>query len=136
MAGNSLLFVLPFVIFFGLLSLVLFLDNQTSGYWRHLLIDPLENEVPPWCEADRGPDRFLREPANALTDFAYFAVGLYALYLVGQWKIGETKHPDNFLGTHPGFVGVWGICNILHACGSFWNHACRCHSGHHYDGMK
>ena len=28
---------------------------------------------------------------------------------------------------------VGGYANIIHACGTFWNHSCRCHIGHQLD---
>lgn len=116
-------FVIPFV-------LVLLLNAFTIGFWHGVMESPAEVEYPPWCEADR-PESFLREPANAMSDFAYLVVGLRALHLANTWINNEG--PKNFLGSHPFCVVVWGALNIMHACGSFMCHACRCHSGHHFD---
>lgn len=55
-------------------ALVAALHSYTIDVWADYEPDP-----GPWCEADRGPAAFLREPSNAMSDFAYLWLAFWLL---------------------------------------------------------
>eukprot|EP00656_Telonema_subtile_P015887 TRINITY_DN18360_c0_g1_i1.p1 TRINITY_DN18360_c0_g1~~TRINITY_DN18360_c0_g1_i1.p1 ORF type:complete len:256 (+),score=48.00 TRINITY_DN18360_c0_g1_i1:146-913(+) len=86
----------------------------------------LESDPGPWCELDRGPRAFLREPSNAFSDLAYLWLALW-LTSVTVESSGASLACSPVVGA----VGV--VTNLVHFGGSFFNHACRCHAGHVMD---
>ena len=51
---------------------------------------------------------------------------------------GKTPPPPpppmrNLFGAHPSLSILYGLANLHHFCGTFTNHACRCHTGHVWD---
>jgi hypothetical protein len=85
------------------------------------------------CERERTLD-FIREPANAWSDFSYVAVGIYIL-LQGVYDLyyGEVSSKKSLIIQYPSISIVYGIYNIIHGFGSFWFHACRCAEGGQWD---
>lgn len=109
--------------FAATLCTVGYLQMTTVDYWALFPPDP-----GPWCERDH-PHSFLREPSNALSDFGYLAVGLAILVQVAQSR----GRPYGRFSAFPEVGILAGVSNILHACGTFTNHACRCYMGHVWD---
>jgi len=113
---------------------ILMLQAFSHDIWKDVDYDP-----GPWCEQER-TSSFLREPINSFTDVSFLAVGLVQIY----YGIQDTyrRHSplqvtidDNLILTFPFLSFVSGLANIVHAIGTFTNHACRCHSGHRWDVM-
>jgi hypothetical protein len=91
----------------------------------------------PWCELER-TDSFIREPANAWSDFTFLAVGLFMIYCGihnMSWPVMNAKGEklNNPIVSFPAISIIWGVANVIHACGTFWYHSCRCREGKHYD---
>jgi len=106
----------------------------------------------PWCEQERTAD-FLREPSNALSDFAFFAVGLYMIHYsfldydhsLVRTELGfqttkaagrggsHSTASSNLLVEYPLISFLWGVVNVFHFVGTFSNHASRTHVGHVLD---
>ena len=106
--------------------------NPSDAYW------PVswwgDSDPGHWCEQDRGPQAFLREPVNAATDLAFLAVALAMLRcgLVDDEVVyGEPLRLS--LRAAPELSWGAAIANVLHFVGTFSNHACRCHVGHVLD---
>jgi len=45
----------------------------------------------------------------------------------------KNKEQKNLVSEYPLISIIWGILNVIHAVGTFSNHACRCHVGHKWD---
>jgi len=104
----------------------------------------------PWCEQERTAD-FLREPSNALSDFAFLAVGLYMIhhsfvdyghslvrtelgFQAATRRGGAAPPPATGLMREFPFISfLWGVVNIVHFVGTFSNHASRTHLAHVLD---
>merc|ERR1711865_774919 len=114
------------LLYFVVLAAVGLLQLFGTDIWAGSIPDP-----GPWCEADR-PSAFLREPSNALSDFAYLWLGFW--FLSNAWSDAhQTAAGLGVLAVQP-TVGVIGaLANCGHFLGSFVNHACRCHTGHVLD---
>eukprot|EP00040_Diaphanoeca_grandis_P003985 m.26620 g.26620 ORF g.26620 m.26620 type:complete len:284 (-) comp15476_c0_seq1:94-945(-) len=113
------------------LVVTLFIDTITTDFWADV-----DDDAGPWCEKDHA-SHFLREPANAMTDFCYLWVGLSVLIPSVRRLSARAKEKGinnrGFIKDHPEFSVVFGLCNVTHSFGSFANHACRCHTGHRLD---
>jgi len=91
----------------------------------------------PWCELER-THNFMREPVNAWSDFSFLAVGFFMIYCGVHnmfWPVQNSKGEKtvNPIVSFPIVSIVWGVANVIHACGTFWYHSCRCREGKHYD---
>eukprot|EP01104_Vermistella_antarctica_P001069 TRINITY_DN11132_c0_g1_i1.p1 TRINITY_DN11132_c0_g1~~TRINITY_DN11132_c0_g1_i1.p1 ORF type:complete len:384 (+),score=31.54 TRINITY_DN11132_c0_g1_i1:113-1153(+) len=91
-------------------------------------------EPGPWCERERTA-AFVREPANAWSDFSFLAVGFYQIYCAAyDWLVKSPNNPArNPMVAYPLISLVSGVANCLHAVGTFTFHSCRCHEGHRMD---
>jgi len=119
-----MLTILLWLVYFVVLSSVWIVQLFASDAWVGVEPDP-----GPWCEADR-PTAFLREPSNALSDFAYLWLGFW---FIANALSDSKKTGARVLAAQP-MVGVIGaVANCGHFLGSFVNHACRCHFGHVLD---
>jgi len=96
------------------------------NFWEVFEYDP-----GPWCEYERTAS-FLREPANSLSDFTFFALGLYMLR-TGLVTLVDGAQTNNLLTDFPLLTLLNGAVNLIHAVGTFTNHACRCNPGHRWD---
>ena len=126
-------------IFLSLFFFVLYLEAHygDSDPWGGCAYDP-----GPFCERERHL-RFLREPLNSLSDFSFLALGFYLVYqyLVDSFALSTSlSHPShlspvptNLIRRFPSLTLMYGLANILHAVGTFTNHASRCHLGHRLD---
>ena len=146
LAALRLLFV---SIWLSLLLLVLYLESSygDSNPWATCDYDP-----GPFCEREH-TRRFLREPANSLSDFSFLALGL-ALILQSVLdslalaspatlsssrssssapSLSATAQPTNLILRYPTLTLLYGLANCVHAFGTFTNHASRCHFGHRLD---
>jgi len=86
-----------------------------------------------WCEQDR-VDNFVREPSNAWSDFSFLFVGLVMLYFgISDMFFQAPLSSKNMLMDHPILSFLSGTVNIIHAIGTFTNHACRCWPGYQMD---
>eukprot|EP00730_Choanoeca_flexa_P014685 TRINITY_DN6512_c0_g1_i3.p1 TRINITY_DN6512_c0_g1~~TRINITY_DN6512_c0_g1_i3.p1 ORF type:complete len:239 (+),score=28.24 TRINITY_DN6512_c0_g1_i3:9-725(+) len=110
-------------------TVVAVLQSHSTNIWKDAIADP-----GPWCEHDHA-DSFLREPANAGSDFAYLLVAAYFLYQFLEVASQPSLNlPTTTLArTKPELYFALAVIHALHATGSFLNHACRCHRGHVYD---
>ena len=65
--------------------------------------------------------------------------GLADMILASARGAAETKtlratpRGRNTLIRYPVISLVWGVANVVHAVGTWWNHACRCEAGHVLD---
>jgi hypothetical protein len=124
---------------FGLLYVVTFIGAVTASYmlegtnpWKTFTYQP-----GPWCELER-TNNFMREPVNAWSDFSFLAVGLFMIYsgihnMLWPVKNSKGEKAVNPIVAFPIVSIVWGVANVIHACGTFWYHSCRCREGKHYD---
>jgi len=87
-----------------------------------------------WCEEDR-ISNFVREPSNAWSDFSFLFVGLVMLYygISDMFFQSQICFSKNMLMDHPILSFISGTANIIHAVGTFTNHACRCWPGYQMD---
>ena len=134
------------VLWLTLLVAVLYLD----GTW----VDPwlgCSSDVGPFCERSR-PSRLLRERSNALSDFSFLALGLALTCTAIEDSIAAKHHthsgatssgstlslqpssaPSNVILRYPSLTLMYGLANVVHACGTWLNHSSRCHLGHRLD---
>lgn len=86
--------------------------------------------------------QFVREPSNSYSDFSFLAVGLFMMYC--GWRDLSTlrsmgrdevvsRYGSNWFRLHPLLSIANGAMNCIHAVGTAYNHACRCHTGHRVD---
>ena len=133
------------VVWLALLGVVLYLDGSLVDPWRGCASD-----VGPFCERER-PSSFLRERSNALSDFSFLALGFaLSATAVEDWlwqssaaaasvasasglSLRPHSQPANVIRRHPSLTLLYGLANILHAAGTWMNHASRCHLGHRLD---
>lgn len=85
----------------------------------------------PWCERDEGPEAMLRESSNALSDLCFLGVALFMARCA--WVDRGVTWPRGSLAATPGREAISAVVNLIHFCGTFWNHSCRCHGGHVLD---
>jgi len=92
-----------------------------------VLVDPWDpNDFPDWRCEDATREKFLREPANAMSNLIFIFVGLYALFCVAweRQQQGETQNDRKYEGV-PLFVqALFGISALFGGYGSFHYHAC------------
>ena len=132
------------VVWLSLLVVVLLLDSHLVDPWHGSSVD-----VGPFCERAR-PFRLLGERSNALSDFAFLALGfaLLCTAIEDALRVGSgapngratsslalRPHPQpaNLIRRYPSLTALYGAANVIHACGTFFNHSCRCHFGHRLD---
>lgn len=160
-------------VFAATLAGVLFTNATTSNFWAGTAYDPGQcllcslgcalmscvSLTGPWCERER-TSWFLREPANALSDFSFFAVGL-GMIRFGVLDLARSSSSSfgvtrNLFVDFPWLSILNGLVNIFHAVGTFRqanscraqrgsvrcalipfpscsNHSCRCNGGHRLD---
>ena len=87
----------------------------------------------PWCESDRGAGAWLREPANAGSDFLFLGVALWMFACCARDARAPSRAPAGSLRASPAREAVSGAVNLVHFFGTTSNHACRCHGGHVFD---
>jgi len=100
-----------------------------------------------WCERD-SETMFVRERSNSWSDLSYLFVGLTMLfvgtadYLYGGSPINSSRVSQqtaartpffNLFKEYPSLTIISGLVNIVHASGTFANHACRCWVGYQFD---
>ena len=126
------------------LALVVWLDATWEAPWLGCASD-----VGPFCERER-PSRFMRERSNALSDFAFLALGLALICTAIEdtlspptvappsgasagLSLQPTTAPCNVILRYPSLTLLYGLANVVHACGTWLNHSSRCHLGHRLD---
>ena len=138
-------------VWLALLALVLYLDATLVDPWAGCASD-----VGPFCERER-PSRLMRERSNALSDFAFLALGLALTCTAaedtlvpptqyrndsaaggsssstGALSLLSHSAPSNAILRYPSLTLLYGLANIVHACGTWLNHSSRCHVGHRLD---
>jgi len=128
------------VIYLAIFGMVLYLSYSLAGTAPWIgWMTPINS---PWCERDHTVD-FIREPANAWSDFSFLAFGLFAMYCgvcdLASGKFVESKQgfstskSTNSLVSQPLISIICGIMNVVHAIGTFTYHSCRCEEGHRLD---
>ena len=131
-------------VWFVLLVVVLCLEWHLVYPWQGSVADH-----GPFCERDRA-SHLLRERSNALSDFAFLALGFALLCTavedtlrvgvgsgspVSSSPLALRPHsqPANLIRRYPSLTALYGVANCVHACGTWLNHSCRCHVGHRLD---
>jgi len=131
------------VLWLTLLIVVVYLDESWVDPWRGCASD-----VGPFCERER-PSCFLRERSNALSDFSFLALGFALISTAiedtftlntatiaastASLSLQPHSHSSNIIRRFPSLTLLYGLANIIHACGTWMNHASRCHPGHRLD---
>jgi len=104
---------------------------KNRGIWRDW--EP-SGDMYFWCEQDQTAN-LIREPSNAWSDFSFFLVGLVMLYyaISDMFFLNSPTNSKNMLMDHPVLSFVSAAVNIVHAIGTFANHACRCWPAYQLD---
>eukprot|EP00039_Didymoeca_costata_P009768 m.130153 g.130153 ORF g.130153 m.130153 type:complete len:292 (+) comp14595_c0_seq7:88-963(+) len=124
----------PFLVWLFVTAIVVVINTTTQDFWKSFKDAPDEHDPGPWCEEDR-PNDFLREPANAFSDLAYFALAMKIVtHAQSDYTAAKSgTQPANFVAANYWVSVIGVVLNIIHFLGSFMNHACRCHTGHRMD---
>ena len=80
-----------------------------------------------------GAGSLFRERSNASSDLLFFGVVLWMARRAVVDARNEAAAPPGSLAAAPGREAASAVVNLIHACGTTWNHACRCHGGHVLD---
>jgi len=113
-----------------------------SNYWSDFT-----HNFPEWCEAQDVDNstlaRFIIEPSNARSDYSYAGVGIGMIVIGAADAANNYRHRKqpheggkkirNLLLEFPVITVTNGVLNVIHAFGTFFNHACECSEGGLWD---
>lgn len=128
-ANRFSMFVVPFVIFIGIVFASLALNRVDYNWaaWRPATCMP-DNC---FCEALR--DGVIRQPVNTYSNLTFVLAGIGMLAIAREdWACGKR---GNLLLSHRAYSSVFGVAAIVIGAGSFFYHASLTFIGQWFDVM-